>query len=131
MTALRRVGQHAGLITFVIPRSVPTERLAVAIHTALSSGKNHESNAILFKFAWRLFTRDDNGDKAFVKLGEQALSAGRHLICAIEKSIRFSKGGKKYLAAREMCFKAMIENMGPRGGEIKYDGFPYRACRQN
>ncbi|KAG8971585.1 hypothetical protein FRC05_010931 [Tulasnella sp. 425] len=135
--------------------SRPTERLAEAIRTSLSSGTNFETNTLLFKFAWKLFTRDDDGDRTLVTLGEQALTAGQHLICAIEKSIRSSKkyepkddqkpdqaddqnddhAGEqdehrrddekdarkyqKYADARAMCFKAMMEHMGPRGGEIK------------
>ncbi|KAG8939814.1 hypothetical protein FRC04_005962 [Tulasnella sp. 424] len=99
--------------------SKPTPELADAIRDSFNSRRNLESNAILFKFTWRLFTREDDGDKKLIELAEHALSAGQHLICAIEGSIRFSKDGKKYATAREMCFKAMMENMGPRGGEMK------------
>ncbi|KAG8950536.1 hypothetical protein FRC04_007355 [Tulasnella sp. 424] len=102
--------------------SEPTQALADAIHISLTSGKNLETNATLFKFAWRLFTRDDDGDTTRIELGGRALAAAPHLICAIETAVRSSKGGRKhtkYAEAREMCFKAMIEYMGPSGGEMK------------
>ncbi|KAG8912456.1 hypothetical protein FRC01_005092 [Tulasnella sp. 417] len=67
--------------------SEPTQELADAIHDALSTDRNLESNAILFKFSWRLFTRDDERDN-LVKLGEHALAAGHRLICALDKAIR-------------------------------------------
>lgn len=111
-------------------RSEPTQALADAIHISLTSGKNLETNAILFKFAWRLFTRDDDGDTTRIELGGRALSAAPHLICAIETAVRSSKGGRKYTKyaeAREICFKAMIEYMGPSGGEMKYDSLPCRG----
>ncbi|KAG8893854.1 hypothetical protein FRC00_009937 [Tulasnella sp. 408] len=103
-----------------ISRSKPNQALAEAVRASLSTRKNLESNAILFKFAWRLFSRD-NKEAILVKLGEHAVSAGHQLICAMEDAIRFSRGGKKYESWREMCFKSMIECMGPRDGEIKYE----------
>ncbi|KAG8928063.1 hypothetical protein FRC01_006515 [Tulasnella sp. 417] len=68
----------------------PTQELADAIHDSLSTGNNLRSNAILFKFSWRLFTRDDDGDN-IVEWGKRALSAGHHLVCALEKAIRSQK----------------------------------------
>lgn len=121
-----------------MPSPGPTQELADAVRTSLSTGKNLESNAILFKFTWKLFTRDDEGD-SLVTLGEHALSTGHHLICALEGAIRSLKVissqeavsspkasrarrvGEQYEKAREMCFTAMIECMGPRDGKIGYE----------
>ncbi|KAG8950532.1 hypothetical protein FRC04_007351 [Tulasnella sp. 424] len=102
--------------------SKPTPELADAISNSFSKGRNLETNAILFISAWRLFAREDDGNPDFVKLGEKVLSAGKHLICALEKSIRSSETAKisqKFAETREMCFKAMLECMGQSGGEIK------------
>lgn len=73
-----------------------------------------------------LFTRDEGDDLA--TLGEQALSAGCDLICAIEKSIRElkdqeSKGKtcERYEGARAMCFDAILTYMGPKDGGYKYE----------
>ncbi|KAG9032746.1 hypothetical protein FS837_002647, partial [Tulasnella sp. UAMH 9824] len=125
--------------------SGPTQELADAVRISLSTGKNLETNAILFRFAWRLFTRDDEGD-SFVKLGEHALFTGYHLICALEGAIRSlktiscqeatsspkassaRKAAERYEKAREMCFTAMIECMGPRDGKIEL--LRRRAWRQ-
>lgn len=115
----------------VLPRSQPTQELADAISDSFSTGKNLETNTILFMFAWKLFAKDDDGNPAFVKLGENTLSAGKHLICAIEKSIRSPKKdeiSQKYAETREIFFKTMLECMGPREGQIKYDGSPCRGC---
>ncbi|KAG8919471.1 hypothetical protein FRC01_001282 [Tulasnella sp. 417] len=129
--------------------SKPTHELAVAIHTSLESDINFETNAILFKFAWKLFTKDD-GDH-FAKLGQHALAAGQYFICSLEREIRSMKAissqeqeatssskepsspkaagwkaasARKAAArleiAREMCFTAMIECMGPRDGKVEY-----------
>ncbi|KIO29795.1 hypothetical protein M407DRAFT_21044 [Tulasnella calospora MUT 4182] len=116
--------------------SEPTQELAEEIRASFNTGKNLETNAILFKFAWKLFTRDDGGDH-LVKLGEQALSAGYRVVCAIERAIRSMKvvssqeatsspkgisavkAAERYEAAREMCFTAMLECMGPRDGKIE------------
>lgn len=91
----------------------------------------------MFKSAWRLFTRDDEG-QSLAKLGKHALSTGHHVMCALEKAIRLQKeiitknptsspkasnarkAAERYEKAREMCFTAMIECMGPREGKIEY-----------
>ncbi|KAG8910125.1 hypothetical protein FRC01_006531 [Tulasnella sp. 417] len=68
----------------------PTQELAEAIHDSLSTGNNLGTNAVLFKFSWRLFTKDEEGDN-IVEWGKRALSAGHHLVCALEKAIRSQK----------------------------------------
>ncbi|KAG8955075.1 hypothetical protein FRC04_009532 [Tulasnella sp. 424] len=102
--------------------SEPTQELAAAIGHSFSTGKNLETNTALFIFTWRLFAKNDHGKPAFVKLGENALSAGKHLICTIEKSIRSSKNDeiyRKHAELRERFFKVMMDCMGHRDGEIK------------
>ncbi|KAG8929400.1 hypothetical protein FRC01_004383 [Tulasnella sp. 417] len=69
--------------------SEPTQELANAIHDSLSTGKNPRSNAILFKFSWRMFSNDDEDN--LMGLGERALSEGHILLCALEKAIRRQK----------------------------------------
>ncbi|KAG8907321.1 hypothetical protein FRC01_007730, partial [Tulasnella sp. 417] len=69
----------------------PTKQLADAIRDSLSTEKNLGSKAILFKFSWRLFSRDDEEYSNLVELGEDALSKGHHLLRALEKAIRSQK----------------------------------------
>ncbi|KAG9040329.1 hypothetical protein FS837_000776 [Tulasnella sp. UAMH 9824] len=71
----------------------PTQALADAVHSSLRTRKNLESNAILFSFSWRLFSRDGEED-SLTQLGESALSEGHHLICGIEDAIRSEKSNR-------------------------------------
>ncbi|KAG8961860.1 hypothetical protein FRC00_011045 [Tulasnella sp. 408] len=71
----------------------PTQLLADAVHSSLATRKNLESNAILFSFSWRLFSRDGEEDD-LMQLGESALSEGHYLICALEDAIRLEKSNR-------------------------------------
>lgn len=80
---------------------------AISIQKAISSQEARESKAVV------------NAQEAGNSQDPEAIDAQK--ATRDRKANIARKAAEKYESAREMCFKAMIECMGPRYGEIKYE----------